>query len=103
RRAAKRMHRLINDLLDFESIESGRLRIKAQPEDPKSIIAEAVESLDALAKERKHRLLFDVEPDVPLVNCDRERIVQVISNLGGNAIKVMAKGGAVRIRARASG
>jgi signal transduction histidine kinase len=98
RRAAKRMQRLIEDLLDFASIEAGRLAMTRQPEDPDSIIQEALTTFEGVAQEAGLKLTADVEPHLPAVYCDRGRILQVLANLVGNAIKVTPEGGHVTLR-----
>jgi signal transduction histidine kinase len=101
RRAAKRMQRLIEDLLDFASIEAGRLAIKRQPEDPGSMILEALASFEGVAQEKGIKLTADVKPHLTEVYCDRGRILQVLANLVGNAIKVTAEGGHITLRVEA--
>jgi signal transduction histidine kinase len=100
-RAGHRMHRMIEDLLDFSSLEAGSLRINTQPEDAASLVAEAVDALNMLVVEKDVRLLNEVGAPLPSVRCDRDRILQVIANVAGNAIKVVSRGGSVAIRAEA--
>lgn len=100
-RAADRMLRLVGDLLDFASIEAGRLAIERQPHDPGSMIEETLASLKSVAQEKRQRLTADVEPHLPKVYCDRDRILQVLSNLAGNATKATAEGGHITLRVEA--
>jgi signal transduction histidine kinase len=97
-RSAERMLRLIDDLLDFASIEAGRLAIKRQPLDPGSLIHETLASFEGVARESRLRLTASVGPDLPKLDCDRDRILQVLSNLVGNSTKVTAEGGHVTLR-----
>lgn len=99
RRAAERIERLIEDLLDFASIEAGRLSIQRRPQDPGSMIQEALASFEAVAQEKGLRLSAEVEPHLPEVYCDRDRILQVLSNLVANATKVTPEGGRIALRA----
>jgi signal transduction histidine kinase len=86
-RALERMHRLVNDLLDASRIEAGRLRIERQPHDVVDIVNQAVDLLVPIAAARSQKVNCAL-PDAGLtVLCDRHRIHQVLSNLGGNAIK----------------
>jgi signal transduction histidine kinase len=103
RRAAESMLRLIDDLLDFASIEAGRLAIKRQPQDPGSIIHETLASFDGVATKKRLRLTARVEPNLPKLDGDRDRILQVLSNLVGNATKVPAEGGQITLRVEARG
>ena len=102
-RSAERMLRLIDDLLDFASIEAGRLAIRRQPQDPGSLVHETLASFEGAAREARLRLTANVGPDLPKVHCDRDRILQVLSNLVGNATKVSAAGGRITLRVEARG
>ena len=103
RRAAERMLRLIEDLLDFASIETGHLAIKRQPQDPGLMIQETLASFENIAQEKRQRLTASVEPNLPKVDCDRDRILQVLFNLVGNATNAAAEGGHVTLRVEARG
>ena len=95
------MERLIEDLLDFVSIEAGHLAINPRQEDSRLILDEAVASFEPAAREKGLQLRAEAEPHLPAIFCDRERVLQVISNLVGNAINVSAEGGAITLRAKA--
>ena len=101
KRAAERMQRLIEDLLDFASIETGRLAIDRDLHDPSGIIDETLASFETVAQESQLLLTADVEPHLPQISCDRDRILQVLSNLVGNAAKVTAAGGHITLRVEA--
>lgn len=101
-RAARRMDRLVDDLLDVTAIEAGQLRMNPTPITPELIVADAVELLAPLATERNIVLIADVESELPSLPADRERLLQVFSNLGGNAIKFTPEGGQVHVSARAA-
>ena len=97
-RSAKRMQRLIEDLLDFASIQAGHLAIKRQPQDAGSMIQETIASFEGVAQDKGLQLTADVEPHLPKVYCDRGRILQILANLVGNATKVTAEGGHITLR-----
>jgi signal transduction histidine kinase len=103
RRAAERMLRLIDDLLDFASIEAGSLAIKRQAHDPGSMIQETLASFEGVANKRRLQLAASVETPLPKLDGDRDRILQVLSNLVGNATKVTAEGGHIEIHVEARG
>jgi signal transduction histidine kinase len=103
RRSAERMLRLIEDLLDFANIEVGNLAITRQPYAPGSMIKESLASFDGVAQQKKQRLTAQVAPDLPEVYCDRDRILQVLSNLVGNASKATPEGGVITLRAETRG
>ena len=98
-RASHRMLRLIDDLLDFASIEAGQLAVKRQPQDAGALIRETLMSFEGVAQDKDLQLTADVAPDLPKIYCDRDRILQVLSNLVGNATKVTPTGGHITLRA----
>jgi signal transduction histidine kinase len=102
-RAAETMRRLIEDLLDFASIEAGRLEILRQPQDAASMIEETLASFDGVAKEARLQLTAEVATQLADLDCDRHRILQVLSNLVGNATKATPAGGHVTLRVEARG
>lgn len=99
RRAAERMNRLIQDLLDVRRLETGKLRLepKAVPVSP--VVREAVELLRPIATARSLQLSTEVHPGAPPMLADVARIQQVLSNLVGNAIKFTPAGGQIWLRA----
>jgi PAS domain S-box-containing protein len=99
-RASDRMIYMIRDLLDFSSIEAGKLRIETAGHAPDALVTEVVEMLQPIAAEKRVRLEKNVEVTHLKVRCDHERIMQVFSNLIGNAIKFTDEGGTVTVRAR---
>jgi signal transduction histidine kinase len=100
RRAGQRMQRLIRDLLNVAQIEAGRLSIEARPTDVASLVAEAAETLGPVAAECSCRLETDVEPNLSTALADPARIVQVLTNIVGNAIKFTPPGGQIVIAAK---
>jgi len=102
-RAAERMLRLIEDLLDFASIEEGRLDIRRLPQDPGSMVHETATSFESVAPEKRLKVTAIVEPDLPKVSCDRDRLLQVLANLVGNATKATAVGGHISVRVERRG
>jgi signal transduction histidine kinase len=98
-RAADRMNRLIQDLLEVKRIESGNLGLEKRPTDATSVVNEAVEILRPIATASSLRLESEVSPDLPPIRVDPSRIQQVLSNLVGNAIKFTPAGGEITLRA----
>ncbi|HEY7372811.1 MAG TPA: HAMP domain-containing sensor histidine kinase [Polyangia bacterium] len=97
-RSAERMSRLIEDLLQAATIEAGRFSVELGREEVSSIVDETLQGLEAAATVRSVRLQRDVAEDLPMIRCDKVRIIQVLSNLIANAIEVVADDGTVRLR-----
>jgi len=97
-RASARMERLLMDLLDLAQIEAGPIRIVKRLHDLAVLIDEIYASYKSLFQARG--MTFTVEPLPPdlMVAFDHDRMVQVLSNLLGNAMKFVPKGGEVTLR-----
>ena len=81
------MLRLIQDLLDIERIAVGKLKLHCEEHDVREIIKQAVEQLQGAAAAKEITLSAKLEDVGGYIVCDRNRIMQVLSNLIGNAIK----------------
>jgi PAS domain S-box-containing protein len=101
-RGAQTMDRMIQDLLDVARIEAGQLRIDPAPCAPADLVGEAIGLMEPLAEERGMRLVSAVEA-CPAVRADRDRVLQVFSNLVGNALKFTPAGGTVTVGAAPEG
>jgi signal transduction histidine kinase len=101
RRSAERMNRLIGDLLDVASIEAGRLFVEPRPEPVQPIIQEALAACHEQGREKSLRIDHHTAVENIAVVCDRERVLQVLGNLIGNAIKFTPDGGTVHVKAEA--
>jgi signal transduction histidine kinase len=97
-RAGNRMNRLIRDLLDFASIQAGRLSVSKHPQDVAAMVNEVLEVTEPLAAAKSHRLVADVAPELA-IKCDHDRVIQLFSNLVGNAVKFTPDGGTITVRA----
>jgi signal transduction histidine kinase len=98
-RGIHRMERMVSDLLDLTSIEAGHLSVDRQGYEIYGLIRDAFEMLSPLARAKSIDLRVEVMTPPRSVLCDRERVLQVFSNLVGNAIKFTKEGGLVSIRA----
>jgi two-component system, sensor histidine kinase and response regulator len=103
RRSAQRMNRLISDLLDASRMEAGGFAVRPAPESATALIQEAAELMGPLASEKDQRVEVRIEEGLPPVMADRSRVLQVFSNLTGNALKFTPRGGRVRLAAEAAG
>lgn len=97
---ARRLIRLINDLLDIDRIESGQLAMARAPVDVREVVARAALDSDGLARSRDV-VLADASADSPVpVEGDAGRLLQVVTNLVSNAIHASPAGATVTIAAR---
>jgi len=97
RRTSDGMARLIADLLDASKIESGTFVVEPKPEHVDALLGEALEPYRAIAATSSIAIDVHVDPEVAEVVCDRDRILQVLSNLVGNALKFTPPGGTVTL------
>ena len=102
-RAVGRMDRLISQLVDGTRIGHGELTISTRPEPVGAIIAETIDLYFPTARDREVRLEAAELPDGAVVQADRDRVMQVLGNLVGNALKFTAPGGRVTLSARREG
>jgi signal transduction histidine kinase len=103
RRNAERMKRLINDLLDSARIDSGHLSIARKLHQVSELFSELTSSFEIEASQRSITLNIESPPMPIAVFCDRDRILQVLSNLIGNALKFSAGGTRIHVTAQTSG
>ena len=94
---------MIDDLLDVASLDSGRLTVKLGDHDVRKLFEEMASTLAPLAAEKRIALRFDAPPDGVIMRCDRDRVIQVLSNLIGNSIKFTPDGGSVVVAASCAG
>ncbi|MGH7428884.1 MAG: response regulator, partial [Candidatus Methylomirabilaceae bacterium] len=99
-RNTERLTHLINDVLDLSRIEAGKLKLTLADQAIPELVDLAVAAVSNLAAERQIRVELNLSPDLPPVRADRERIVQVLTNLLGNAVKFSATGGSVTVAGR---
>jgi len=83
----ERLTRLTNQVLDLAKVESGNAIWRRTRVDMKELIEEVRESLRPLLQERGVRLTTDLPARVPLIDADRDRLLQVVVNLVSNAVK----------------
>lgn len=97
-RAAEQMRRLITDLLDSAKIEAGKLIIHPIECSATQILVNALDVIEPIANEKGLQLSQNIPDNLPLLNVDPERVLQILSNLLGNAIKFTAEGGEIKIQ-----
>jgi PAS domain S-box-containing protein len=95
---AARLDELLSHLLDMSRLEAGMLRVEAVATDLRPVLDEAVTLCAAQAPH--HRIVTDLPPELPLAQADRRRVMQVMGNLLGNAVKFSPPGTTVTVRAQ---
>ncbi len=96
-RNSDRLLLLVNDLLEMDRLEAGKVRFQMRPLDLTTLIGEAIESNQAYASAQGQTLLFTGGSGQFIVRGDRDRIMQVMANLLSNAVKFSPPGGRVEI------
>jgi signal transduction histidine kinase len=96
-RYAGRMNRLLGDLLDVVSIEAGRLAVLPRRQDAVELLRETVDVFQPIAAAKMVTLDTEMKEGSLLARYDYERILQVLANLVGNAIKFTGEGGRIHI------
>ncbi|MFU8767353.1 MAG: ATP-binding protein [Candidatus Methanoperedens sp.] len=98
-----RLTRLVNNLLDTSMIESGQSKYTKEVMELRDIIEAAVGTMKTQYEKKGLKITIEVPEDLPRINADKDRIIQVFVNLLSNALKFSHDGGNVEIRACESG
>jgi PAS domain S-box-containing protein len=96
----ERLIRLINDILDLERAESGRLELRLAAQRLKPIVRQAIEANRAYAQTFGATLELAADSDDASVLVDRDRVIQVLTNILSNAAKFSPRGAAVELAIR---
>jgi two-component system sensor histidine kinase/response regulator len=105
-RAGQHLLHLINDVLDLEQVESGRLTLHPEAIDVKALMADAVSLMLPLADKQQVRIHFEIaqgSPEALAVRADAVRVKQIVLNLLSNAVKYNRTGGQVWLEAKVTG
>ena len=94
---AQRLSRLVEDLLDLDRLESGRFDLRLERVDLRAIVSGVLEQ--AAPTTNGHVLRSTVEPSLPRLRGDPDKLAQIVGNLVANAIKYSPHGGAVTVGA----
>lgn len=96
---AERLLRILNDLLDLTRLEEGNTDLYKERTPPSELLQTVADIMRETIANRQMRLTCRVEPDLPPVLVDRQRINHVFTNLIGNAIKYSPEGGEIVLQA----
>jgi len=99
--SSDRLSHLITDLLDVSRIEAGKVQFRQQPVDLVTAINGTTLTFQGQADAKQLELSLFVPDDLPLILGDRDRVIQVLTNLVSNAIKYTPDGGQVLVSAQA--
>ena len=95
------MNRMIGDLLDMVNLRSGRLSMQWKTEAMQGLVQESVATYERPAQEKGLQLELQPLVEDIQMSCDRARLVQVFSNLLGNAVKFCKPGDSITVRSEA--
>jgi signal transduction histidine kinase len=95
--------RLLNDLLDLARSDAGRLSIRPQPTEVAPLVEDVVRTMRAQTEAASQSLTEQVEPGLPLIDVEPDRIRQILVNLLTNAHEYTPEGASIGIAARAVG
>lgn len=97
KRNIDRLVRLINSILDFQRLESGKMVFIFAQHDLNAAVKEVKENMLPLALGKGLDIIVELVDSLPLVNFDYDKIMQVLTNLVSNAVKLTDKGGYIKI------
>ncbi len=103
RRQSEHLARLLDDLLDVTRIAQGRVTLKQQPLEIGTIVAQAIETVGALAQAKSQLVRLERHETPLYVSGDRARLVQSVTNVLQNSVKFTQQGGAIVVGVRDAG
>jgi signal transduction histidine kinase len=98
---ARRLERIVADMLSVSEIEAGSLKLNAGEVRLDALFEELEADFKAQAEDKEIKLVFELPPKYPLMRADRDKLLLALSNLVGNALKYTPAGGAVTVRVEA--
>jgi two-component system phosphate regulon sensor histidine kinase PhoR len=101
-RHADRLSWLIEDLLALSALDAGEAKLKLEPVALAGFLADYVKSVGSLTRAGDIRVALKIPPGL-IARADRPRLLQIVENLMGNAIKYGRRGGWIKVSARAAG
>lgn len=90
---------MINDLLDISRLEEHKISLRRHPASISELVEDAVGHVNILTRRKKLKLNIEIPQGIPQVVVDKDRMVRVLTNLLGNAVKYTASGGSISVSA----
>ncbi len=100
KRSSEKLLNLVNDILDINKMEAGKLKLVVQPVDINQMLEENAEAIRILTEREGQYLHLDLSTSIPEVICEKRLISRVVGNLLSNAIKHTPDGGSITISSR---
>ncbi len=97
KRNVERLEVLISDVLDFQKIEAGKMKLDIQSNNIEEVVSEVYETMSLYAKKNEVELSLESVEELPKAKFDRAKIIQVLTNLVSNAIKFTPEKGRVSV------
>lgn len=95
--SAERLKILIEDLLSLNTLANGKMAFHFEKVALLPVIEQCIAELDSQIKINNYVINIDFNKDIPVVECDKNRINQILMNVLGNAIKFSPKGGTISV------
>lgn len=95
KRNVDRLARLINDVLDFQKLDAGKTTLNVRNNNMNEVVKEVYELMIPLAKEKGLSLTMKLDSQLPDIKFDKDKIIQVLSNIVNNAVKFTEKGAVI--------
>ena len=96
--SSERLKILLDDLLDLRKIEEGKIDLDLSPQNLQKIIIKCVGEQEAVINSHNIQVFYEFDSVIPLVNCDEDRVGQIIMNVLSNAIKFSPEGGRITFK-----
>ncbi len=100
KRNLERLSHLIDDILDLSRLDMGKVRMRLEPARVDALINESCDGLQTWAKSKGIRIERKIQQGLPEIPLDPDRIIQILNNIVGNAIKFTPSGGLVIVEAK---
>lgn len=95
-----RLNRMVSNLIEATRMEAGRVTLRVEPLSVDEVLSQSLASLSLLVTKLGLKVERDLADGLPQVLADRDRLLQVLTNLLDNAIKYSPRGGSIRVSAR---